>query len=146
MYPLYAGNVISGDFGMDDREMMREENAFEVDIIHGSSASTLLLEAEPGPAHLPDKSTNLDYDDFGDNNLENTDGGILSKFQFDLTCILFIWWCDTKPGICSILVDKILSNEDGGGIFDDPPAITDSVMMPQDHGDDDDDFDAFSRK
>uniref|UniRef100_A0A673IAW6 Double-strand-break repair protein rad21 homolog n=1 Tax=Sinocyclocheilus rhinocerous TaxID=307959 RepID=A0A673IAW6_9TELE len=107
-----------GDFGMDDREMMREENAFEVDIIHGSSASTLLLEAEPGPAHLPDKSTNLDYDDFGDNNLENTDGGIL--------------------------MDKILSNEDGGGIFDDPPAITDSVMMPQDHGDDDDDFDAFS--
>lgn len=90
MYPLYAGNVISGDFGMDDREMMREENAFEVDIIHGSSASTLLLEAEPGPAHLPDKSTNLDYDDFGDNNLENTDGGILSKIQFYLTCILFI--------------------------------------------------------
>lgn len=130
---------------MDDREMMREENAFEVDIIHGSSASTLLLDAEPGPAHLPDKSTNLDYDDFGDNDLENTDGGILSKFQFDLTCILFIW-CDTKPGVCSILVDKILSNEDGGGIFDDPPAITDSVMMPQDHGDDDDDFDAFSRK
>ncbi|XP_059424488.1 double-strand-break repair protein rad21 homolog A [Carassius carassius] len=107
-----------GDFGMDDREMMREENAFEVDIIHGSSAATLLLEAEPGPAHLPDKSTNLDYDDFGDNNLENTDGGIL--------------------------MDKILSNEDGGGIFDDPPAITDSVMMPQDRGDDDDDFDAFS--
>ncbi|RXN24589.1 double-strand-break repair rad21-like protein [Labeo rohita] len=107
-----------GDFGMDDREMMREENAFEVDIIHGSSASTLLLEAEPGPAHLPDKTTNLEYDDFGDNNLENSDGGIL--------------------------MDKILSNEDGGGIFDDPPAITDSVMMPQDHGDDDDDFDAFS--
>lgn len=68
---------------MDDREMMREENAFEVDIIHGSSASTLLLEAEPGPAHLPDKTTNLEYDDFGDNNLENSDGGILSKFQFD---------------------------------------------------------------
>uniref|UniRef100_A0A8C1CD54 RAD21 cohesin complex component a n=1 Tax=Cyprinus carpio carpio TaxID=630221 RepID=A0A8C1CD54_CYPCA len=107
-----------GDFGMDDREMMREENAFEVDIIHGSSAATLLLEAEPGPAHLPDKSTNLDYDDFGDKNLENTDGGIL--------------------------MDKILSNEDGGGIFDDPPAITDSVMMPQDQDDDVDDFDAFS--
>uniref|UniRef100_A0A671RIA8 Double-strand-break repair protein rad21 homolog n=1 Tax=Sinocyclocheilus anshuiensis TaxID=1608454 RepID=A0A671RIA8_9TELE len=107
-----------GDFGMDDREIMREENAFEVDIIHGSSAATLLLEAEPGPAHLPDKSTNLDYDDFGENNLENSDGGIL--------------------------MDKILSNEDGGGIFDDPPAITGSVMMPQDHGDDDDDFDAFS--
>lgn len=107
-----------GDFGMDDREMMREENAFEVDIIHGSAASNLLLEAEPGPAHLPDKPTNLDYDDFGDNNLENSDGGIL--------------------------MDKILSNEDGGGIFDDPPAITDSVMMPQDHGDDEDDFDNFS--
>lgn len=42
------------------------------------------------------------------------------------------------------VVDKLLSNEDGGGIFDDPPAITESVMMPQDHGDDDDDFDALS--
>nr|XP_055067316.1 double-strand-break repair protein rad21 homolog A [Misgurnus anguillicaudatus] len=107
-----------GDFGMDDREMMREENAFTEDIIHGSSASNLLLEPEPGPAHLVDKSANLDYDDFGDNNLDNSDGGIL--------------------------VDKLLSNEDGGGIFDDPPAITDSVMMPQDHGDDDDNFDSFS--
>lgn len=64
---------------MDDREMMREENAFEVDIIHGSSTTTLLLEPEPGPAHLPDKPTNLDYDDFGDTNLENSDGGILSE-------------------------------------------------------------------
>lgn len=66
-----------GDFGMDDREIMREESAFEVDIIHGSS--NLLLEAEPGPAQLPDKSTNLEYDDFGENNLDNTDGGILGK-------------------------------------------------------------------
>lgn len=41
-------------------------------------------------------------------------------------------------------MDKLLSNEDGGGIFDDPPAIAESVMMPQDHGDDDDDFDALS--
>ncbi|XP_051999920.1 double-strand-break repair protein rad21 homolog A [Xyrauchen texanus] len=105
-----------GDFGMDDREMMREENAFEVDIIHGSS--TLLLEAEPGPAHLPDKSTNLEYDDFGDNNLESSDGGIL--------------------------MDKILSNEEGGGIFDDPPVIPGGIIMPQDHGDDEDDFDNFS--
>uniref|UniRef100_A0A8C2INQ5 Double-strand-break repair protein rad21 homolog n=1 Tax=Cyprinus carpio TaxID=7962 RepID=A0A8C2INQ5_CYPCA len=113
---LMADNEFD-DFGMDDREIMREENAFEVDIIHGSSATTLLLEAEPGPAHLPDKSANLDYNDFGEN-LENSDGGIL--------------------------MDKILSNEDGGGIFDDPPTITDSVMMPQDRGDDDDDFDAFS--
>lgn len=73
-------NVLPGDFGMDDREMMREENAFG-DIIHESSAANLLLEAEPGPAHLPDKTPNLDYDDFGDNNLENSDGGILSEFE-----------------------------------------------------------------
>uniref|UniRef100_A0A8C1CF17 RAD21 cohesin complex component a n=1 Tax=Cyprinus carpio carpio TaxID=630221 RepID=A0A8C1CF17_CYPCA len=74
---LMADNEFD-DFGMDDREIMREENAFEVDIIHGSSATTLLLEAEPGPAHLPDKSANLDYNDFGENNLENSDGGILT--------------------------------------------------------------------
>lgn len=41
-------------------------------------------------------------------------------------------------------MDKLLSNEDGGGIFDDPPTIAESVMMPQDHGDDEDDFDALS--
>lgn len=41
-------------------------------------------------------------------------------------------------------MDKLLSNEDGGGIFDDPPAIAESVMMPRDHGDDDEDFDALS--
>lgn len=42
-------------------------------------------------------------------------------------------------------VDKLLSS--GGGIFDDPPAITESVMMPHDHGDDEDDFDNLqSRK
>lgn len=65
---------------MEDREILREETAFEdTAFIHGSSASNLLLEAEPGPAHLPDKSNNLDYDDFGDNNLENSDGGILGK-------------------------------------------------------------------
>ncbi|KAL0963328.1 hypothetical protein UPYG_G00304740 [Umbra pygmaea] len=102
------------DFGMDDREMMRVEGGFEEDIIHGATASNLLLEAEPGPAHLPDKSNHLEYDDFGDT-MENTDGGML--------------------------VDKLLSNEDGGGIFDDPPAIAESVMMPPDHGDDEDDFD-----
>ncbi|XP_010788440.1 double-strand-break repair protein rad21 homolog [Notothenia coriiceps] len=38
-------------------------------------------------------------------------------------------------------VDKLLSSEDGGGIFDDPPVLTESVMMPPDHGDDEDDFD-----
>ncbi|XP_051246236.1 RAD21 cohesin complex component b [Dicentrarchus labrax] len=110
------------DFGMDDREMMREESAFEVDIM-GASASNLLLEAEGGTNPMADKSNHLEYDDqykddFGDNPMESNEGGML--------------------------VDKLLSNEDGGGIFDDPPAITESVMMPQDHGDDDDDFDALS--
>uniref|UniRef100_A0A7N8Y0M3 RAD21 cohesin complex component n=1 Tax=Mastacembelus armatus TaxID=205130 RepID=A0A7N8Y0M3_9TELE len=99
------------DFGMDDREMMREESAFEVDIM-GASASNLLLEAEGGTNQMADKSNHLDYDDqykddFGDNPMESNEGGML--------------------------VDKLLSNEDGGGIFDDPPAITESVMMPQDH-------------
>ncbi|KAI3358736.1 hypothetical protein L3Q82_015144 [Scortum barcoo] len=112
------------DFGMDDREMMREESAFEVDIM-GASASNLLLEAEGGTNPMADKSNHLEYDDqykddFGDNPMESNEGGML--------------------------VDKLLSNEDGGGIFDDPPAITESVMMPQDHGDDDDDFDALSVK
>ncbi|KAJ8398525.1 hypothetical protein AAFF_G00427800 [Aldrovandia affinis] len=107
------------DFGMDDREMMREESAFEVDIIHGASASNLLLETESAPGPVPEKSNHLQYDDqykddFGDNPMESSDGGML--------------------------VDKLLSNEGGGGIFDDPPAITDSVMMPPDHGDDEDDF------
>ncbi|XP_048849591.1 double-strand-break repair protein rad21 homolog A-like isoform X2 [Brienomyrus brachyistius] len=113
------------DFGMDDREMMREESAFEVDIIHGASASNLLLEAEPGAGQIVEKSNHLEYDaqykddDFGDNPMESSEGGML--------------------------VDKLLSNEDGGGIFDDPPAIAESVMMPQDHGgDDEDDFDNLS--
>lgn len=61
---------------MDDREMMREESAFEVDIT--AANSNLLLESEPGTTNLPDKSQ-LDYDDFGDNNLGSSDGGILSK-------------------------------------------------------------------
>uniref|UniRef100_A0A668ABJ8 RAD21 cohesin complex component a n=1 Tax=Myripristis murdjan TaxID=586833 RepID=A0A668ABJ8_9TELE len=103
------------DFGMDDREMMRDASAFEEDIMTGATASNLLLEAEPGPAHLPDKSNHMEYDDFGDTAMGNSDGGML--------------------------VDKLLSNEDGGGIFDDPPAITESVLMPPDHGDDEDDFD-----
>uniref|UniRef100_A0A3P9N064 RAD21 cohesin complex component b n=1 Tax=Poecilia reticulata TaxID=8081 RepID=A0A3P9N064_POERE len=110
------------DFGMDDREMMREESAFEVDIM-GSSASNLLLEAEGGANQMADKSNHLEYneqykDDFGDNPLESNEGGML--------------------------VDKLLSNEDGGGIFDDPPAISEGVMMPQDNGEDEDDFDALS--
>ncbi|XP_030225915.1 double-strand-break repair protein rad21 homolog A [Gadus morhua] len=103
------------DFGMDDREMMRDASAFEEDIMHGPTESNLLLESEPGPAVLPEKSNPMEYDDFGDNPMGNSDGGML--------------------------VDKLLSNEDGGGIFDDPPAITESVLMPPDHGDDEDDFD-----
>ncbi|KAJ8290027.1 hypothetical protein GJAV_G00007900 [Gymnothorax javanicus] len=112
------------DFGMDDREMMREEGAFEVDIIHGSSASNLLLEAEPSAGQMAEKPNHLEYDDqykddFGENAMESSDGGML--------------------------VDKLLSSEGGGGIFDDPPAITESVMMPPDHGgDDEDDFDNLS--
>uniref|UniRef100_A0A8C1S7A3 RAD21 cohesin complex component b n=1 Tax=Cyprinus carpio TaxID=7962 RepID=A0A8C1S7A3_CYPCA len=111
------------DFGMDDREMMREEGAFEVDIIHGASASNLLLESESSSGQIADKTNHLEYDqykdDFGDNPMESTEGGML--------------------------VDKLLSNEDGGGIFDDPSAIAEGVMMPQDHGgDDDDDFDNLS--
>ncbi|XP_015232429.1 PREDICTED: double-strand-break repair protein rad21-like protein 1 [Cyprinodon variegatus] len=110
------------NFGMDDREMMREESAFEVDIM-SSSASNLLLEAEGGANQMADKSNHLEYDeqykdDFGDNPMESNGGGML--------------------------VAKLLGNEDGGGIFDDPPTITDSMMMPQDHGEDEDDFDALS--
>ncbi|KAM8841167.1 RAD21 cohesin complex component b [Spinachia spinachia] len=110
------------DFGMDDREMMREESSFEADIM-GASVSNLLLDAEGGANAMADKSNHLEYDaqyqdDFGDTPMESNEEGML--------------------------VDKLLSNEDGDGIFDDPPAIAESVLMPQDHGDDDDDFDALS--
>uniref|UniRef100_A0AAY5KQ46 RAD21 cohesin complex component n=1 Tax=Esox lucius TaxID=8010 RepID=A0AAY5KQ46_ESOLU len=104
------------DFGMDDREMMREESAFEVDIINGASASNLLLDPETSGPQITDKSNHLEYDDqykddFGEDPMAD--------------------------------IDKLLSNEDGGGIFDDPPAITESVLGLQDH-DDEDDFDALS--
>uniref|UniRef100_A0A8C7FXT2 RAD21 cohesin complex component b n=1 Tax=Oncorhynchus kisutch TaxID=8019 RepID=A0A8C7FXT2_ONCKI len=110
------------DFGMDDREMMREENTFEVDIIHGASASNLLLDPETSVAQIPDNSNHLEYDDqykddFGEDPMAESEGGML--------------------------VDKLLSNEDGDGIFDDPPVITESVLRLQDH-DDEDDFDALS--
>ncbi|XP_055732006.1 double-strand-break repair protein rad21 homolog A-like [Salvelinus fontinalis] len=110
------------DFGMDDQEMMREESAFEVDIIHGASASNLLLDPETSVAQIPDNSNHLEYDDqykddFGEDPMAESEGGML--------------------------VDKLLSNEDGGGIFDDPPVITESVLRLQDH-DDEDDFDALS--
>ncbi|KAM9414618.1 double-strand-break repair protein rad21 homolog A-like isoform 1-T1 [Salvelinus alpinus] len=110
------------DFGMDDREMMREESAFEVDIIHGASASNLLLDPETSEAQITDKSNHLEYDDqykddFGEDPMADSEGGML--------------------------VDKLLSNKDGGGIFDDPPAITESVLRLQEH-DVEDDFDALS--
>lgn len=68
---------------MDDREMMREENAFEVDIM-GASASNLLLEAEGGTNQMTDKANHLEYDeqykdDFGDNPMESNEGGMLGK-------------------------------------------------------------------
>lgn len=67
---------------MDDREMMREESAFEVDIM-GASASNLLLEAEGGATQMADKSNHLEYDqykdDFGDNPMESNEGGMLGK-------------------------------------------------------------------
>lgn len=69
----------SADFGMDDREMMREASTFEEDIMHGATASNLLLEAEPGPANLPEKSNHMEYDDFGDASMGNSDGGMLGK-------------------------------------------------------------------
>lgn len=67
------------DFGMDDREMMRDASTFEEDIMQGATASNLLLEAEPGPANLPDKSNHMEYDDFGDASMVNNDGGMLGK-------------------------------------------------------------------
>uniref|UniRef100_A0A8C7USR7 RAD21 cohesin complex component n=1 Tax=Oncorhynchus mykiss TaxID=8022 RepID=A0A8C7USR7_ONCMY len=96
------------DFGMDDREMMREENAFEVDIIHRASASNLLLDPETSVAQIPDNSNHLEYDqykdDFGEDPMAESEGGML--------------------------VDKLLSNEAGDGIFDDPPIITESSPPP----------------
>uniref|UniRef100_A0A674AAY9 RAD21 cohesin complex component b n=1 Tax=Salmo trutta TaxID=8032 RepID=A0A674AAY9_SALTR len=101
--------------------MMREESAFEVDI-HCASASNLLLDPETSEAQITDKSNHLEYDDqykddFGEDPMADSEGGML--------------------------VDKLQSNKDGGGIFDDPPAITESVLRLQEH-DVEDDFDAFS--
>lgn len=62
---------------------MREESAFEVDIM-GASASNLLLEAEGGTNQMADKSNHLEYDDqykddFGDNPMESNEGGMLGR-------------------------------------------------------------------
>lgn len=76
---------------MDDREMMREESAFEVDIM-GASASNLLLEAEGGTNPMADKSNHLEYDDqykddFGDNPMESNEGGMLGR----ILTVLWAW-------------------------------------------------------
>lgn len=68
---------------MDDRELMREESAFAVDIMD-VSASNLLLEADGGANAMADKSNHLEYDDqykddFGDNPMESTVEGMLGK-------------------------------------------------------------------
>ncbi|XP_018416356.1 PREDICTED: double-strand-break repair protein rad21 homolog [Nanorana parkeri] len=111
-----------GDFGMDDREMMREGSAFEDDMLVSTSATNLLLEPEQNPSQLNEKSNHLEYDDqykddnFGDGN----DGGILD--------------------------DKLIS-DGGGGIFDDPPTLPEEgVAMPvlPAHDDDLDDDDNVS--
>ncbi|XP_072266815.1 double-strand-break repair protein rad21 homolog [Pyxicephalus adspersus] len=111
-----------GDFGMDDREMMREGSAFEDDMLVSTSASNLLLEPEQNSSQLNEKSNHLEYDDqykddnFGDGN----DGGILD--------------------------DKLIS-DGGGGIFDDPPTLPEEgVAMPEQppHDDDMDDDDNVS--
>lgn len=62
--------------------MMRDASTFEEDIMHGATASNLLLEAEPGPANLPDKSNHMEYDDFGDGSMGNSDGGMLGEHLF----------------------------------------------------------------
>ena len=79
---------------MDDREMMREESAFEVDIM-GASASNLLLEAEGGTNPMVDKSNHLEYDDqykddFGDNPMESNEGGMLGR----ILSVLRAWHCN----------------------------------------------------
>lgn len=76
----------SADFGMDDREMMRDASTFEEDIMHGATASNLLLETEPGPANLPDKSNHMEYDGFGDGAMGNSDGGMLGELLDSLHC------------------------------------------------------------
>ncbi|XP_073446329.1 double-strand-break repair protein rad21 homolog isoform X2 [Dendrobates tinctorius] len=103
-----------GDFGMDDREMMREGSAFEDDMLVSTSASNLLLEPEQNASELNEKTNHLEFEEqYKDDNFgEVNDGGILD--------------------------DKLLSN-DGGGIFDDPPAIPEEgVVMPEQPARDDD--------
>nr|KAF6426762.1 RAD21 cohesin complex component [Molossus molossus] len=53
-----------GDFGMDDREIMREGSAFEDDdMLVSTSASNLLLEPEQSTSNLNEKINHLEYED-----------------------------------------------------------------------------------
>ncbi|XP_036686152.1 double-strand-break repair protein rad21 homolog isoform X1 [Balaenoptera musculus] len=107
-----------GDFGMDDREIMREGSAFEDDdMLVSTGASNLLLEPEQSTSNLNEKINHLEYEDqYKDDNFgEGNDGGILD--------------------------DKLISNNDGG-IFDDPPALSEAgVMLPEQPARDDMDED-----
>lgn len=72
-------DLLPGDFGMDDRAMLREDGAFPDDMLDSTSAPNLLLEPEQSTSHLNEKPNHLEYEDqykddnFGDGN----DGGIL---------------------------------------------------------------------
>nr|XP_008526565.1 PREDICTED: double-strand-break repair protein rad21 homolog [Equus przewalskii] len=73
-----------GDFGMDDREIMREGSAFEDDdMLVSTSASNLLLEPEQSTSNLNEKINHLEYEDqYKDDNFgEGNDGGILGRLQ-----------------------------------------------------------------
>lgn len=76
--------ICSGDFGMDDREIMREGSAFEDDdMLVSTSASNLLLEPEQSTSNLNEKINHLEYEDqYKDDNFgEGNDGGILGRLQ-----------------------------------------------------------------
>lgn len=76
--------ICSGDFGMDDREIMREGSAFEDDdMLVSTSASNLLLEPEQSTSNLNEKINHLEYEDqYKDDNFgEGNDGGILGRSQ-----------------------------------------------------------------
>lgn len=83
--------VCVGDFGMDDREIMREGSAFEDDdMLVSTSASNLLLEPEQSTSNLNEKINHLEYEDqYKDDNFgEGNDGGILGGLRF-LSLVLF---------------------------------------------------------
>lgn len=76
--------ICSGDFGMDDREIMREGSAFEDDdMLVSTNASNLLLEPEQSTSNLNEKINHLEYEDqYKDDNFgEGNDGGILGRSQ-----------------------------------------------------------------